>query len=179
MQEVEKERIDIKLIRNVIEQDRMAQFQLFELTKKMVYSLAFRIVNDEDVANDVLQDTYVMVFQEIRNLKHPEALISWMKTITARKAIEIAKKKIRFEELSTSEEKTEEQFEAWFDADLLDHAIRSLPDGSRAVFLLVAVEGYPHQEASKMLGISEGTCKSQLSYAKKLLKARIQTLLQA
>ena len=71
MQAVEKERIDIELIRRVIEQDRLAQFQLFELTKKMVYSLAFRIVNDEDVAHDVLQDTYVMVFQEIRN---PEQL---------------------------------------------------------------------------------------------------------
>lgn len=179
MQVLEKERIDVELIRRVIGHDRLAQFQLFELTKKMVYSLAFRIVNDEDGAHDVLQDTYVMVFQEIRNLKHPEALTSWMKTITARKAIEKAKKKIRFEELSASQEKTEEQFEAWFDAELLDQAIRSLPDGSRAVFLLVAVEGYPHQEASKMLGISEGTCKSQLSYAKKLLKARIQILLQA
>lgn len=82
---MEKKNIDSLLIEAVIAQDRKAQFQLFELTKRMVYSLAFRILNDEDAAHDVLQDTYIRVFQEIRNLKHPEALISWMKTITARK----------------------------------------------------------------------------------------------
>jgi len=176
---MEKERVDLRLIELVIAQDRKAQFQLFELTKRMVYSLAFRILNDEDTAHDVLQDTYVKVFQEIRNLKHPEALISWMKTITARKAIERGRKKFRFEELSAAEDQVEDHFGSWFDAELLDQAIRTLPPGSRAVFMLVAVEGYPHLEASRMLGISESTSKSQLNYAKKLLKTRIKTLLQA
>ena len=104
-----KERLDQQLIESVIAQDRKAQFQLFELTKRMVYSLAFRILNDEDTAHDVLQDTYVKVFQEIRNLKHPEALISWMKTITARTAIEKGKKKFQFEELSSAEDQVEDQ----------------------------------------------------------------------
>jgi RNA polymerase sigma-70 factor (ECF subfamily) len=160
-------------------QDRKAQFQLFELTKRMVYSLAFRILNDEDAAHDVLQDTYIMVFQEIRNLKHPEALVSWMKTITARKAIEKAKKQFHFEELSMAEDHAADPFECWYDSELLDQAIRNLPAGSRAVFMLVAVEGYSHQESSRMLGISESTSKSQLNYARKLLKTRIKTLLQA
>lgn len=176
---MEKERIDYNLIEAVIAQDRKAQFQLFELTKRMVYSLAFRILNDEDTAHDVLQDTFIKVFQEIKNLKHPEALISWMKTITARKAVEKAKKQIEFERLSSAEDQCEDHFEAWFDAELLDQAIRSLPPGSRAVFMLVEVEGYPHQEVGKLLGISESTSKSQLNYAKKLLKTRITTLLQA
>ena len=176
---MEKERIDYGLIESVIAQDRKAQFRLFELTKRMVYSLAFRMLNDEDTAHDVLQDTYVKVFQEIKNLKHPEALISWMKTITARKAIEKAKRQFEFEELAMADDQAEDHFEHWFDAELLDQAIRSLPAGSRAVFMLVAVEGYPHQEASRMLGISESTSKSQLNYARKLLKTRIKTLLQA
>lgn len=174
-----KERLDQQLIESVIAQDRKAQFQLFELTKRMVYSLAFRILNDEDTAHDVLQDTYVKVFQEIRNLKHPEALISWMKTITARKAIEKGKKKFQFEELSSAEDQVEDHFESWFDTELLDQAIRSLPPGSRAVFMLVAVEGYSHLEAGRLLSISESTSKSQLNYARKLLKTRIKTLLQA
>lgn len=176
---MEKQRIDLHLIEQVIAQDRKAQFRLFELTKRMVYSLAFRMLNDEDTAHDVLQDTYIKVFQEIRNLKHPDALISWMKTITVRKAVEKARRQFRFEELSATDEQVEDFFESWFDGELLDQAIRSLPPGSRAVFMLVAVEGYPHQEAGQMLGISENTSKSQLSYAKKLLKTRIKTLLQA
>ncbi|WP_026956560.1 RNA polymerase sigma factor [Algoriphagus vanfongensis] len=171
--------LDSELIERVIAQDRKAQFQLFEQTKRMVYSLAFRMLDDEDLAHDVLQDTYVQVFQQIRNLKHPEALLSWMRTIAARNAIRKGKKQFQFEKLDQVAEVGEDQFEAWFDGELLDQAIRSLPAGARAVFMLVAVEGHPHQEAAKLLGVSESTSKSQLSYAKKLLKTRIKTLLQA
>lgn len=176
---MEKQNIDYLLIESVMAQDRKAQFLFFELTKRMVYSLAFRILNDEDAAHDVLQDTYIMVFQEVRNLKHPEALVSWMKTITARKAIEKVKKQFKFEELSMVEDHAADRFESWYDSELLDQAIRNLPAGSRAVFMLVAVEGYSHLEASRMLGISESTSKSQLNYARNLLKTRIKTLLQA
>jgi RNA polymerase sigma-70 factor (ECF subfamily) len=171
--------INQELIEKVISNDRKAQFQLFELTKRLVYSLAFRILNDEDEAQDILQDTYIEVFQQVKKLSHPDALISWMKTITVRKAIQRSKKTIRFETLDSIPNESQDELNAWFDAELLDQAIRSLPAGSRAVFLLVAVEGYSHQECSMMLGISESTSKSQLNYAKGLLKKRLKTLLQA
>jgi len=57
-----------------------------------------------------------------------------------------------------------------FTAIQLDEAIRSLPKGNRLVFMLVEVEGYKHREVAEMLNISEGTSKSQLNYAKKLLR---------
>lgn len=171
--------INQELIEKVIENDRKAQFQLFELTKRLVYSLAFRILNDEDEAQDVLQDTYVEVFQNLKKLAHHEALIGWMKTITIRKAIKKSKKKIHFEPLEQTNLEIGEELNAWFDAELLDQAIRNLPAGARAVFMLVTVEGYPHQECAKLLGISESTSKSQLNYAKGLLKKRLKTLLQA
>ena len=170
--------LNSKLISQVILNDRQAQFQLFELTKKMVYSLAYRVLNDEDEAHDVLQDTYVEVFQNIQKLSHPEALVSWMKTITARKAIQRNKKRLNFETLDQVEDSSDE-FASWFDAEMLDQAILSLPDGARAVFVLVAVEGYPHKECGEILGISESTSKSQYSYAKGLLRTRITKLLQA
>lgn len=173
------QKLDTNLISNVLEGDRSAQFQLFELTKGLLFSICFRIVNDEDEANDVLQDSYVEIFQKIRTLKHPEALIGWMKTITVRKAILQSRKKIHFEPIEDAEMETSEEFDSWFDAELLDQAIQSLPDGARAVFLLLSVEGYSHREAADMLGISENTSKSQLNYAKTLLKKRITKLLQA
>jgi RNA polymerase sigma factor (sigma-70 family) len=171
--------INQELIEKVIANDRKAQFQLFELTKRLVYSFAFRILNDEDEAQDILQDTYIEVFQQIKKLSHPDALISWMKTITVRKAIQRSKKAIRFETLGSIPDGSQEDLNSWFDAELLEQAIRSLPAGSRAVFILVAVEGYPHQECSWMLGISESSSKSQLNYAKGLLKKKLKTLLQA
>ncbi len=173
------QKLDTNLITNVLKGDRSAQFQLFELTKGMLYSTCYRIVNDEDEANDVLQDSYVEIFQKIHTLKHPEALIGWMKTITIRKAILQSKKKIYFEPIEEVDIESSEAFDSWFDAEMLDQAIESLPTGARAVFLLLSVEGYSHREASNMLGISENTSKSQLNYAKTLLKKRITKLLQA
>lgn len=81
------QKLDSDLIKKVIQQDSSAQFQLFELTKKMLYSICYRILLDEDEANDVLQDAYVEIFQNIKKLDHPEALTSLMKTITIRNAI--------------------------------------------------------------------------------------------
>jgi len=171
--------INQELIEKVISNDRKAQFQLFELTKSMVYSLSFRILNDEEDAHDVLQETYVEVFQQIKKLIHHEALITWVKTIAVRKAIQKSKKRIHFEPLEKANDESTEELNLWFDAEILDQAIRTLPAGARAVFMLVAVEGYPHQESAKLLGISESTSKSQLNYAKGLLKNRLKTLLQA
>lgn len=173
------QKLDTNLIKNVIKGDRSAQFQLFELTKGMLYSACYRIVNDEDEANDVLQDSYVEIFQKIHSLKHPKALLSWMKTITIRKAILQSRKKIHFEPIDKLEMDSSDDFDSWFDAEMLDQAIESLPTGAKAVFLLLSVEGYSHREASSMLGISENTSKSQLNYAKTLLKRRITKLLQA
>lgn len=173
------QKLDTNLISNVLQGDRSAQFQLFEMTKGMLYTICYRVMNDEDEANDALQDSYVEIFQKIHTLKHPEALIGWMKTITVRKAILQSRKKIHFEPIEDAEIESSEAFDSWFDAEMLDQVIQSLPAGARAVFLLLSVEGYSHREAATMLGISENTSKSQLNYAKTLLKKRITNLLQA
>jgi RNA polymerase sigma-70 factor (ECF subfamily) len=173
------QKLDSDLITNLLKGDRSAQFQLFELTKGMLYSTCFRIVNDEDEANDVLQDAYVEIFQKLHTLKHTEALLAWMKTITVRKAILQSKKKIYFTPIEDAELEGSDDFDSWFDAEMLDQAIQSLPDGARAIFLLISVEGYSHREAATLLNVSESTSKSQLHYAKSLLKKRITKLLQA
>ncbi|REG90538.1 RNA polymerase sigma factor [Algoriphagus antarcticus] len=173
------QKLDTNLISKVLKGDRSAQFQLFELTKGILFSICYRVMNDEDEANDVLQDSYVEIFQKIHTLKHSEALIGWMKTITIRKAILHSRKKIHFEPIEDVEIESSEDFDSWFDAEMLDQAIQSLPNGARAVFLLIEVEGYSHKETAELLGIAESTSKSQLHYAKSLLKKRITKLLQA
>lgn len=56
----------------------------------------------------------------------------------------------------------------------IEKAILSLPEGYRIVFLLIEVEGYKHHEVAEMLGINEGTSKSQLFYAKKSLRKMLR-----
>ena len=60
--------------------------------------------------------------------------------------------------------------------DDIQFLIVSLPDGYKIVFNLYAIEGYKHKEISSMLGITEGTSKSQLSHARKMLKEQIRAL---
>ena len=63
------------------------------------------------------------------------------------------------------------------DVEYLEKAINSLPEGYRAVFVMIEVEGYSHKEVAEMLGISVRTSKSQLFYAKKRLRKTITSLL--
>jgi RNA polymerase sigma-70 factor (ECF subfamily) len=64
------------------------------------------------------------------------------------------------------------------DTDYLEKAIFSLPSGYRTVFLLIEVEGYTHQDVADLLGVSVGTSKSQLFYAKKRLRELINPQIQ-
>ena len=61
--------------------------------------------------------------------------------------------------------------------EYLEQAINSLPPGYRTVFILIEVEGYSHQEVADLLGISTGTSKSQLFYAKKRLREALSKML--
>jgi RNA polymerase sigma-70 factor (ECF subfamily) len=60
------------------------------------------------------------------------------------------------------------------DVEYLEKAIQALPEGYRAVFVLVEIEGYPHKEVAEMLGVSVGTSKSQLFHAKKRLRETLE-----
>ncbi len=65
-----------------------------------------------------------------------------------------------------------------FSVDDIQNMIDNLPDGYKMVFNLYAIEGYKHQEIAQMLKISEGTSKSQLSHARKMLQLQITELKQ-
>ena len=77
-----------------------------------------------------------------------------------------------FENYSSNE--TTVKIDDNFTGEQLDMAIRSLPAGTRSVFVLIEVEGYKHKEVAEILGISAGTSKSQLYYAKQLLRHKLK-----
>ena len=81
------------------------------------------------------------------------------------------KKELSFDISIADESPTNMHFS--HDIDYLEKAILSLPSGYRTVFLLIEVEGYTHQDVADLLGVSVGTSKSQLFYAKKRLRELI------
>lgn len=162
---------EAELIRACLDDDRLAQKALYERYKTAMYTTAYRITNDFELANDVLQEAFVKVFKGLSSFRKESTLGSWIKTIVIRTALGKLRK-INLTE-SIEEANVSEVMIKWehhLDAEYLEQAIQALPDGYRTVFLMVEVEGYSHKEVADMLDISIGTSKSQLFYAKKRLR---------
>jgi RNA polymerase sigma factor (sigma-70 family) len=167
-----------ELIQGCIHQDRAAQKKLYELYNKAMYSVAFRILNDYDNAHDVLQEGFIEVFRDISKFRQEATLGAWIKAIIVRKALLKLKFESRFETIDPLQHDSAIVWPDHLTGADLDREIRALPAGYRAVFTLIEVEGYSHKEVAQMLQISEGTSKSQLYHAKKMLQKKLTHLMR-
>lgn len=162
---------EAELVQSCLKNDRMAQKNLYDKYKKAMYTLAYRITGDFESANDVLQDAFVKVFRGLKAFRGESTLGAWIKTIVVRTAYSYLRKENMFPEpIENIPPSSQVDWGHYLDAEYLEQAILSLPEGYRTVFVLVEVEGYTHKEVAQLLGISEGTSKSQLFYSKKRLR---------
>ncbi|RMG84728.1 MAG: RNA polymerase sigma factor [Bacteroidetes bacterium] len=163
------------LIQACLDEDRMAQKELYDRYKKAMYTLAYRVTGDFESANDVLQDAFLKVFRGLPSFRGESTLGAWIKTIVIRTAYsKLRKNKMFFEDLDKVHPDAFVDWGDFLQAEYLEKAILSLPEGYRAVFVLVEVEGYSHKEVAEMLDISVGTSKSQLFYAKRKLREKLK-----
>ncbi len=164
---------DQQLITRCLQHDRRAQQALYDRYCKAMYTTAYRITADFDLAGEALQDAFLRVFQRLDSFEGRSTLGAWIKTIVVRAALQtIARRKPVFE--PWPDEYGETLPTDWgsssIDALQLEQAIQQLPEGARAIFVLAEVEGYMHHEIAELLNISVGTSKSQLFAAKKRLR---------
>lgn len=170
--------IEDELVKGCLVNDRKSQKMLFDRYKDAMYTLAFRILRDEDMACDALQEGFIKVFGSLKKFEGKSTLGAWIKTIMVRSTLRLVDK--RFDTIDYEKEYANELIE-WDEnltGELLDKAIASLSAGYRSVFVLIEVEGYTHKEVGETLGISVGTSKSQLSRAKKLLQEKLRELME-
>jgi RNA polymerase sigma-70 factor (ECF subfamily) len=169
--------IEREIVRGCLVNDRKSQKMLFDRYKDAMYTIAYRILRDEELACDALQEGFIKVFDSLKNFEERSTLGAWIKTIMIRSTLRLVDK--RFETTDYETEFADEYIE-WDEnltGELLDKAIESLSPGYRSVFVLIEVEGYSHKDVGEMLGISVGTSKSQLSRAKKLLQEKLKVLM--
>jgi RNA polymerase sigma factor (sigma-70 family) len=159
-----------QLIAQCIAQDRRAQHALYDQYRRAMFTLSYRITNDFDLAAEVLQDAFLQVFKSLNHFRGDSTLGAWIKTIVVRTAYKHLKTRILFQELPPQYGETKIDWGDVNDIEYLEKAIQSLPDGFRTVFTLIEIEGYKHHEVAEILGITEGTSKSQLFFAKKKLR---------
>lgn len=166
---------EVKLIDGCLTNNRRSQRQLFDRYKDAMYTIAYRMVNNLEDAQDVLQDAFIQVFRDLAKFQKRSSLGAWIKTIVVRTAIKKIKQR---KNISPLDENYDEPV-VWSDeltGEVLHKAIQSLPDGYRMVFVMIEVEGYAHKEVAELLNISVGTSKSQLYHAKKRLQKVLRNL---
>jgi RNA polymerase sigma factor (sigma-70 family) len=166
-----------KIIEGCLRNDRKSQKLLFEKYKDAMYTVVYRILRNEALASDALQEGFIQVFTGLNSFQSRSTLGAWIKTIMIRMALRIIEKEK--ETLDYETELAEETIE-WDDGltgEILDKAISSLSPGYRSIFLMIEVEGYSHKEVAELMNISEGTSKSQLSRAKKQLQEKLKYLI--
>ncbi len=88
-----------QLIAACLAHDRRAQQQLYDQYRRAMFTLAYRLTNDFEVAAEVLQDAFLQVFRGLSGFKGESTLGAWIKTIVVRTAYRAAKSKIMFDEL--------------------------------------------------------------------------------
>ncbi len=159
--------------------NRSAQFELYRLYAKGMYSICLRMVKYELDAEDLLQNSFVDVFSKLDSFQYKSSIGAWIKRIVINNCINFLKKRtLHFETLNDNEKLkvTESAVEnSQLSVEKINQAIFKLPAGYRVVFSLYLLEGYDHKEISDILGITEATSKSQLSRAKRKVKEILAT----
>jgi RNA polymerase sigma factor (sigma-70 family) len=170
------ENLDIYIHAPLIEECRKgnskAQFSLYNQYSKAMYNLAYRMLNNREDAEDMLQDSFIECFRNIESFRFESTFGAWLKKIVVNRCInQLKKKKIDVTLFDTLPPiAAEEEDETSFDTKEIFRGIEMLPDGYRIILTLYLLEGYDHSEISQILGISESTSKSQYSRAKEKLK---------
>ncbi len=163
-----------QLVKDCLRYKPEAQKQLYELYAKSMLGVCYRYTKSLKDAEDVLQDGFVKVFQNLQQYKYEGELGAWIRRIMVNTALNFLKKHKKYrEEMFFTElplhAVAEDTHLVKLEAKELADLIRQLPPGYQSVFNLFAIEGYTHVEIGAMLGISDGTSRSQYARARALL----------
>jgi len=154
-----------------------AFYQLYEKHHRQIYALCWRMLADKDSAEDVCQEVFVVLWQKINNFRGESKFSTWLHSVATNVVLgHLRKHKNWLQRVFSIEEQgpnlAEPSVGLTDDSTLtvLDQHIARLPERARLVFVLFAVEGYRHEEISKMLKMAVGSSKSQYHRARSLLK---------
>jgi RNA polymerase sigma factor (sigma-70 family) len=166
------------LIVGCLNGSRRMQQELYNRFSPRMYAVCLRYAGNTEEAEDILQEGFVKVFKKLDSFRSEGSFEGWIRRIFVNTAIEHFRRK-RY--LMPVTEKEENTIEGKYLSVLDDLAARDimalvqeLSPGYRTVFNMYVVEGYTHKEIADMLGISEGTSKSQLSRAKVILQDMVK-----
>jgi RNA polymerase sigma factor, sigma-70 family len=157
--------------------DSKAQFDIYKLYYKSMYNVCMRMVGNEVEAEDVMQESFLKAFTKLDSYRGEVSFGAWLKKIVINRSLDqLKKRKVKFEELNEKipDEETVHLDISEIQMEKLKKAVYSLPDGYRVVLSLYLLEGYDHEEISQILGITNGSSRSQFLRAKLRLREILQ-----
>jgi RNA polymerase sigma-70 factor (ECF subfamily) len=166
---------------------------LYRQHNRRVYALCLRMVKDTTEAEDLTQETFLLVFRKLHTFRGESAFSTWLHRLTVNLVLMRLRKKtlpvVSIEAPSDPDDETTRPsslelgkpdlvLEGAIDRIILQRCIERLPAGFRKVFVLHDIRGYRHREIANLLGRSVGASKSQLHKARRRLRESLQELLR-
>jgi|TARA_R110002110_G_scaffold133104_13_gene315225 RNA polymerase sigma-70 factor (ECF subfamily) len=166
-----------ELIIQCKKQDAKAQGELYKRYSGILFSICLRYSPNYTEAEDSLQDSFLTIFKKVDQFKGKGSFEGWIKRITVNTVLQKYRKKRVFDIAREDQIADEIEVEVEDDGiplDFLLKIIQELPDRYRLVFTMYVMDGYAHKEIAEMLGISDGTSKSNLARGRMILKTKIE-----
>jgi RNA polymerase sigma factor (sigma-70 family) len=170
------------LIRACIAGNRAMQEELYRRFAPKMYAVCMRYANNADDAQDLLQEGFIKVYRNLEKFRAEGSFEGWVRRVFVNTSIEHFRRKNTLYSITEKEENVIEDSDITALDNLAEKDIialvQELSPGYRTVFNMYVVEGYSHKEIGNILGISEGTSKSQLARAKAILQKKVQQRLE-
>ncbi len=173
----------LSLIENCIQGDKESYRLLYNQYAKAMYNTAFRILNNQADAEDILQESFIDAFQSLRNYRNQASFGTWLKRIVINKSINHIKRDRKkwvevdredIDQYAVQDETEIDETDYVYKVESVKQAIRLLPDGYRTVLSLHLIENIRQEDIGELLGISHATVRTQYLRAKKKLLAIIR-----
>ena len=170
------------LINGCIDGNRRMQEELYRRFSPRMYAVCLRYASSSEEAEDILQEGFIKIFKKLESYRGEGSFEGWIRRIFVNTAIEHFRRRRYLQPVTEKEENTVEGkylsvLDSLAEKDIME-LIRQLSPGYRTVFNMYVVEGYTHKEIGDILGISEGTSKSQLSRAKVILQDMVKKYIE-
>jgi len=155
---------------------------VYERFSGKMLAVCTRYCTNRDDAEEVMLDGFMRVFEKVSQFREDGSFEGWVRRVMVTESLMFLRKNKQLrQEVALDDTLIEPDYD-WADAALNENdllrLIGQLPEGYRSIFNLYAIEGYSHTEIADLLGISEGTSKSQLSRARALLQSSLKKLEQ-
>ncbi len=166
-----------ELILKCKKQDATAQGELYKQYSGVLFAICLRYSPNYTEAEDNLQDAFITIFKKVEQYNAKGSFEGWIKRVTVNTVLQKYRKQRSFEIVDESQIEDEVEVEIESEEiplDFLLKIVQELPDRYRLVFTMYVMDGYQHKEIAEMLGISDGTSKSNLARGRMILKNKIE-----